>query len=163
MKGINNQAILDIKTFNINENYMEFSDEKGYAIDGGIEFHFVEKVITIGWNFEKESYEYAEMPYTASFDYYELNLEKLNEFIGKRIISLELIETEFEVIVDYTMKTEKTKVISGVQIDFDNDLVLRVTTSFFEIDIENKLPVNISPDIQGNLLIDIGNSFKYNT
>jgi len=161
MKEIKHQTLLDFKAFNINENYIEFNDAQGYSIDGGIEIRFQEKIVTIGWSFDNECYEFREIPYSESYDFYELNLEKLNSIKGKRVKSLKFIETEFEVVLDYTMKTEKTKAITGFEIDFDDNFKLKVTSSFFEIDIENKLPINISPDIQGNLLIDIGNSFKY--
>lgn len=162
-ENINNQTIIDIKIYNVNENYIEFNS--GYAIDGAIEIHLKEKTITIGWNFENESYDYREIPYSEPFNYHELDINefhKIKNLIGKNIKSLKIIKTEFEVIVDYTMRTEKMEVITGYEIEFSNNFNVKVSASNFEINAKKRIPQNITPDIQGNLLIDIGNKYEYN-
>ncbi|WP_347175565.1 hypothetical protein, partial [Polaribacter uvawellassae] len=162
-ENIKNQTIIDIKIYNVNENYIEFNN--GYSIDGAIEIHLKEKIITIGWNFEHECYDYREIPYSEPLNYHELDINefyKIKNLIGKKLKSLKIIKTEFEVIVDYTMRTEKEKIITGYEIEFNNDFNVKVSISSFEINAEKRIPQNITPNIQGNILIDIGYKYEYN-
>lgn len=159
---IYDEPITNIKLFNINEKFIEFKD--GCAIDGAIEIHFKDRVFTIGWNFQNESFEFRETPYYELEKSYELVVKEMfsiNNLIGKKVNSINLTETEFEFVVDYTMKTEKKKFITGIDLNFGNNFNVRISTSNFDVDFQNKTPINIIPDIQGNLLIDIGRKFEY--
>lgn len=158
---IENDKIIDIKLFNVNENYIEFN-EHTYAIDAGIEIQLNNKTVCYGWNFEEESFEFMETPYPSDNDTYELEVSEMigiQNLIGKSIRSLDTIKTDFDIIVDYTMKTERTTLVTGIEIDLDGETKVAISSCTFLVDPRNRIPVDIVPDLQGNLLIDIGKSF----
>ncbi len=156
-----NEKIINIKLFNVNENYIEFNDQN-YAIDAGIEIQLNAKTICYGWNFEEESFQFMETSFPSDNDAYELDVEEMTgiqKLIGKSIKSLEPIKTDFETVVDYTMKTERTTLVTGIEIDIDGETKVAISSCTFLVDPRNRIPVDILPDVQGNLLIDIGKSF----
>lgn len=158
---IENDKILGIKLFNVNDNYIEFS-ENTYAIDAAIEIQLSSKTISFGWNFENEGIELSEEAYPTDTNAYELDIDDfigIKKLIGKSFLSLKPIMTDFDIIIDYTMKTERTTLATGIEIDFDGNFKTVVSACTFMVDPRNRIPLDIEPNLQGNLLIDIGKSF----
>ena len=151
-----NQKIVDIRVFNSNDNYIEF--DNGYAIDGAIQIYLSKTTIAFVWNFELENFEFQENRNLETSHFYEINLNnlpKIKNLIGQEIDSLKFIENEFHTLVDYTMKTEKNKLISGIELIFISKETIKISCSNFKTNSLKNIPTNISPDLQGNILIEI--------
>ncbi|WP_299837955.1 hypothetical protein [uncultured Tenacibaculum sp.] len=151
-----NQKIVDIRIFNSNDNYIEF--DNGYAIDGAIQIYLSKTIIAFVWNFELENFEFQENRNLETSHFYEINLNnlpKIKNLIGQEIDSLKFIENEFHTLVDYTMKTGKIKLVSGIELTFISKETIKISCSNFKINSLKNIPTNISPDLQGNILIEI--------
>lgn len=158
---IENDKILGIKLFNVNDNYIEFS-KNTYAIDAAIEIQLSSKTISFGWNFENEGIELSQKAYPTNTNAYELDIDEftgIKSLIGKSFLSLKSITTDFDMIIDYTMKTERTTLVTGIEINFDESFKTIISACTFMVDPRNRIPLDILPNLQGNLLIDIGKSF----
>lgn len=56
------KQLTDIRLFNINEDYLLYEPNACIVIDGGVELHFGEEVLSIGWNETTELIDLAPKP-----------------------------------------------------------------------------------------------------
>lgn len=162
------QVIKDIKIYNINDHYIEFPDEEGYVVDGGIELHFEKGIVTFGWNFKKEMFELHTKKFSefseenSKYLAIDLNIfHKLKKYKNKKVTNLKLFSNDFFTVVDYTLKTKKTFFYTGLLIGFDDNNQLKISSSSYKIDEKTKLPTQINPSVSDDLIIDFGHTFKY--
>lgn len=151
--------LMDLKIFQVNQYYYQEKSGNLFIFEG-IEMKFSKGFFSIGFSSE---YEYNTFQATPFHELYEgendreintTETQKLSGLIGKKIVDVSFKTTEFNEVVDYTMKVEKVTKIVEVLLTFETNETLQIATVNYDYE-ENKPPKNYRYDITGELLISL--------
>ena len=156
--------LIDLKIFQVNDFYYHEESENLFIFEG-IEFKFNKGFFSIGFSSEYEYNMFQATPFTELYDNEneeEINIEetkKMSNLIGKKVVDVKFKTLDFNEIIDYTMKLEKTSKIVEVILHFENNETLQIATINYDYE-KDKPPKNYRYDITGELLISLNNIVK---
>ena len=160
---IKSHPLVDFKLFQVNENYFELPEKNQWIIDGGIELSFPYSVFSIGRNQDVDSFTFEKKKFEDIYsedNFVELNsgnISRLKKLINIKISEIEYKWIEYDVIVDYTMATEKESRLVELKVKFESNDVIHLATVDYELE-ENDSPKDFSYDINGEILIALNNA-----
>lgn len=152
--------IEEIKLYQVNEYYYDLSKKLHWIIDGGIEFKFPHGFFSVAWSSFNDSFHYEAKPireiYTADniFELEEGEVQKIKDFTKEKIVDVKFKWQEYDVVLDYTMKTKKEFRLVEVKLEFSYKRVLQISTIDYSLDTNNS-PVKYVYWIVGGLLLSL--------
>jgi hypothetical protein len=159
---IESTDLIEIKLFNVNDNYFGFPEKGYWIIDGGIELKFSNTTFSLAWNQDTDSFSFENKSFEkvyAEDNYTELDAEFLKILNQKKISNAKLKWVEYDVILDYTMATKKESKLVEIKIEFESNVKIQIATVDYELE-ENSSPKKYSYDINGELLIALNNEIE---
>lgn len=158
-------ALQEIKFYNVNELFFELQELGYWIIDAGVQLKFPKGYVSAAWNWEIESFVLEHKKVNELYTGANLIpietacINKLSKFVGLKVIDANFKSMEFEYIVDYTMRTEKTREFVELILEFEHGLTFQM--AFIDYDVEeNKAPGNFSYQLTNALLISVKNRIE---
>jgi hypothetical protein len=155
-----NQVLKDIKFYNAKENFLALEPELQWVIQGGVEFIFEDKIITLGWNAEMQLNEMIEGDLDVllgEIDVFDIELdqrEEFNQIKNKKIEDISFNWSWYQKMDDELELTdEKVFIPQEIRIKFENNATLQIATILFHL--KQKVLFNPVFDPQGNILISL--------
>ncbi len=153
--------LLEIKLFQVNDNFFEFSGGSQWIIDGGIELTFPVGKITVGWSTKEEMFCFELKAFSDlynSFDYLELHNESINNLknilIGNKLIETSYKWITYEYVIDYLMNTKKETSIAELSIVFNSGDRLQIAAINYDIESAEKSK-NYRYDVSRELFVSL--------
>lgn len=156
--------LIEIKLFNVNDNYFGFPKKGLWIIDGGIELKFRNTSFSLAWNQDTDSFSFENKSFDKIYEednYTELDVEFIKVLNKKKISNAKLKWVEYDIILDYTMATKKESKLVELKLEFESNEKIQIATIDYELE-ENSSPKNYSYDINGELLISLNNEIEIN-
>ena len=150
----------EIKIYQVNEIYFDMSENQHWIIDGGIEFKFGDKFFSIAWSSYDDCFHYdlkrVKEIYTGDniFELKEGEIQKVKTFVGAKPADVKFKWQEYDVVLDYTMKTRKEWRLVEIKLEFPYDRKLQVSTIGYSLDAK-KSPVDYTYLITEELLLSL--------
>ncbi len=147
-----------LQVFQVSEFYMEMEDEGIFIVDGGMELRFPGGTVSAGFDLERRMFQMTDKPFKEAFPqdfFYELgndSLEELRRFSGLLPQCTSISTLPIEVIVDWTMATEKEDMPIELLLEFEGNQALRFALVRYDFDEENG-PSNYTYHPEGGILI----------
>ncbi len=148
----------DLQVFQVSEFYMELEEEGIFIVDGGLELRFPGGTISAGFDLERRMFQIIDKPFKEAFPqdfFYELgndSLEELRRFSGQRPTQTSVSTIPIEVIVDWTMATEKEHMPVELLLEFNGNETLHFALVRYDFDEETG-PSNYAYHPEGGILI----------
>lgn len=161
---IDSGSLIDIKLFQINENFFELPGGV-WIIDGGIELQFANGTICFGWNQDLDSFDFNISKFKDLYkdsNYVELKTDKMNELLklkDYKVVNYNFRSQDFDFIIDYTMKTKKESRLVEIKLDFEDGSELKLASVGYQI----KPNMNLEKfyfDTSQELLISLNRSIE---
>lgn len=163
-----NKKITNITCFNMNDSYLDFEQKSMWVIDGGIQIDTDNGVVSFGWNYEQEGFDFV-LDKTIDILFgeapaYEIDLKRnsgLATIIGSEIIDIEF-EWDFyqELDENGALKEEKIYIPVMLLLQFRSNDFLQLALIDYEIQEEPFNIVNPKFDLTGELLISYNTRIK---
>lgn len=160
-----NKKITNITCFNMNDTYLDFEQKSMWVIDAGIQMDVDNGVVSFGWNYEQEGFDFV-LDKTVDkllgeAPVYEVDLKRnsgLAALIGSEISDVEF-EWDFyqELDENGALKEEKIYIPVMLLLQFRSNDFLQLALIDYEIQEGPFNMVNPKFDLTGELLI------SYNT
>lgn len=133
------KQLTDIRLYNINTDYLLYEPNACIVIDGGVELHFGEEVLSIGWNETSELVDLAQTPLANFVDELVLLPIRTKEFnpeallLNKSVKSLE-IKWNWYQDVDHNLDTKGTLNYIPIQMNFtfEDNCTLQIAAVSYE-------------------------------
>ncbi len=161
---IESNDLIEIKLFQVNDDYFGFPEKKLWIIDGGIELKFRNTTFSLAWNPDKASFIFENKKFDEIYNednYTELNTDFIKNLNQSKITNAKLKWLDYDIILDYTMATKKEPKLVELKLEFESNESIQIATVFYKIK-ENSSPENYSYDISGELLIALNNEIEIN-
>lgn len=147
-----------IKFYQVNNNFFQLEKEGFWIIDCGIELKFESGYVSATWDPDRDSFIISNDSVKNIYkdqNFIELKndtIEKLNKLVGLNIKNADFKSSEFQYIVDYTMRTETETLFVELIIEFENTSKIQVAFVDYALH-ENKAPNNFSYNVNSGLLV----------
>lgn len=144
---LQNEKIISLKIFQINDTYFHSHSEGKYIIDGGVEFITSKGYFSVAFSSKYEQYIFDTLPFNIIYEndnYFELEEDEIlfiKSVLHKKVKDACLKTKDFDEIVDYTMKTEKITKLVEVFLTFEDNQNLQISlvNNYYEEKGEPKL------------------------
>lgn len=144
--------------FQVNENYFELNNRNTFIIDGGVQFVFGSKFISLGWSSDNNHFILDNTPFKSIYlnnNYKELNLKEITNYKKTRIVNAYFNTEKFDCIIDYTMKIRTETHYVELFLEFENKSTLQIALINFEVDSEN-----FKYSLDDNILVSFNKRIK---
>jgi len=161
---IKSNDLIEIKLFQVNEDYFGFPKKGFWIIDGGIELKFRNTTFSFAWNQDTDSFSFENKKFNEIYkdnNYTKLDAKFIKVLNLKKINNAKLKWVKYDVIIDYTMATEKEFKLVELKLEFESDEKIQIATIDYELE-ENSSPKNYFYNINRELLIALNNEIGIN-
>jgi hypothetical protein len=140
-------TLLEVTLLQVNETYYDFSDQNYWILDCGIELKFPYETFSIGWSSEHDFFQFElkeiKELYTQDnvISLREGEIQTIKGLIGDKVVDSEFVWLEYDVVIDYTMKTQKEAILVEVRLKFESGRSLQISTIDYDLN-EEEVPVN---------------------
>ncbi len=155
---IKNHDLVGIKLYQVNDTFFEFPEINEWIIDAGVDFIFPSITYSLSWNQDTDAFVFEAKSFTAIYEednYSELGTQHMNritDFVSKKIKSVAMKWIDIDFVVDYTMRTEQVKKLVDVRLVFESGDTLQVATIDYDVE-EGNGPLNYRYSPFSELLI----------
>ncbi len=160
--SINHQELLEIRYFNINDDYFIFDSENLLIIDGAVLLRFSHTKLTLGWNANLELFDSVEEDVSVLLkdsNFYELELDNevlTKKFIGKTIQSTGVKWNWYQDLNDdYEPDGPQMNIIEELVLKFEDGSSLQIATVRYTLNQKDITDLEFDP--QGQLMISANN------
>ncbi len=160
--SLNNQELLEIRYFNIHDDYFIFDSENLLIIDGAVLLQFSTTKLTLGWNANLELFDTVEEDVSVLLkdsNFYELDLDNevlTKKFIGKKIQSTSVKWNWYQDLNDdYEPDGPQMNIIEELVLKFEDGSSLQIATVRYTLNQKNVTDLEFDP--QGQLMISANN------
>ncbi len=152
---VKSNDLIEIRLFQVNDNYFGFPKQKRWIIDGGIELKFKNTTFSLAWNPDEASFTFENKRFEEIYNkdnFTELKADFIKSLNQKKVTKAKLKWLEYDVILDYTMSTKKESKLVELIMEFESNERIQIATVFYKIGEKNSIE-NYSYDISEELLI----------
>lgn len=160
--SLNHQELLEIRYFNINDDYIIFDSENLLIIDGSVLLQFSHTKLTLGWNANLELFDSVEEDASVLLkdsNFYELDIDNevlTKKFIGKTIQSTSVKWNWYQDLNDdYEPDGPQMNIIEELVLTFEDGSSLQIATVRYTLHQKNITDLEFDP--QGQLMISANN------
>lgn len=167
--SLNQLELLQIRYFNINDDYLIVDSENLLVIDGAVSLQFSDsKKLTIGWNATLELFDTIEQDASVLLNdsnAYELTLENetlMKQFIGKTVQSTDVKWNWYQDLNDdYEPDGPQMHIVEELILKFEDESTLQIATVSYSLEQNGITKLEFDP--QGQLMISANNIREIST
>ena len=155
----------EMKIFQVDESFFELNDGQTLLVDGGIQFQFPKGIFCVGWSSELDLFTFHKEKFDSIYEqanFIEIENKTLLNLVGDFVNQDKFKTLDFEVIADYTMRTEKVKRFVEVILEFESGKNLQLSLITYDTET-GKAPFNYRYDLSTELLITLNEEIEIKT
>lgn len=148
----------ELNFYQVNDSFFELVEKGFWIIDAGVELVFPSGIVSAAWDSNLECYVLKNDTVKTIYNQDNLiqleteQMKALKKYLGQSVIRTAYKSLDFDVLLDYTMRTEKEKRFVEMILEFQDGDQLQIAFVDYVLE-ENRAPQDFSYDLSTDLLV----------